>query len=524
MRATGDLWGDLMTKLLGTIETPDGTLLLDHDVPPIPGQPFTPSDIEPVVVDDLAALLARFDRSGANGVGSAAADWVNLDDRMNFITNLFVSRHHRIELFQPPFDGAVVADIEAGRIPGQKFSIGGSIAAPPRRPPPTIGTRRFTDTFLEGLRAASDWPADQAVSTFFEDSGEGHAQLFARLARLSAGDVPDEQLPGIAAFVTAEEPWPEWADPELVQNGQKFFRRWGPQLGMALWMASLPADYACAKGAEPLARTARLTGKPKRRYVETGQMIINAMTPGALETGALGYKTIRHVRLMHAAVRHLLLHGEDLRSPAGDPIEAWDDALGVPLNQEDLIGCLFSFSVVGVDSLRRSGVRVDDSEAEAYIHAWNLVGHQLGIRSDLLPLDWADSEAIWEHIKARAYAESDAGRELTAAAIECMRDLIRIAPLGGLPASGIRHYLGDQTAQLLGVPKADWTRWFFTFVEVSDTLFDRTWARLPGVPNLSAVLGLRMLRGFELTERDGDRSSFQIADELRAAWGMGNAP
>ncbi len=437
VRATGDLWGDLMTKLLGTIETPDGTLLLDHDVPPIPGQPFTPADIEPVVVDDLATLLARFDRSGANGVGSAAADWVNLDDRMNFITNLFVSRHHRIELFQPPFDGAVVADIEAGRIPGQKFSIGGSVAAPPRRPPPTIGTRRFTDTFLEGLRAASDWPADQAVTTFFEDSGEGHAQLFARLAHLSAGDVPDEQLPGIAAFVTAEEPWPDWADPELVQNGQKFFRRWGPQLGMALWMASLPADYACAKGAEPLARTARLTGKPKRRYVETGQMIINAMTPGALETGALGYKTIRHVRLMHAAVRHLLLHGKDLRSPAGDPIEAWDDALGVPLNQEDLIGCLFSFSVVGIDSLRRSGVRVNDSEAEAYIHAWNLVGHQLGIRSDLLPLDWADSEAIWGNIKARAYAESDAGRELTAAAIECMRDLIRIAPLGGFlrPAS-----------------------------------------------------------------------------------------
>ena len=123
VRATGDLWGDLMTKLLGTIETPDGTLLLDHDVPPIPGQPFTPPEIEPVVVDDLATLLARFDRSDGNGVGSAAADWVNLDDRMNFIANLFVSRHHRSELFQAPFNGAVVSDIEAGRIPGQTFSI-----------------------------------------------------------------------------------------------------------------------------------------------------------------------------------------------------------------------------------------------------------------------------------------------------------------------------------------------------------------------------------------------------------------
>ena len=359
VRATGDLWGDLMTKLLGTIETPDGTLLLDHDVPPIPGQPFIPSDIEPVVVDDLATLLARFDRSDANGVGSAAADWVNLDDRMNFITNLFVSRHHRIELFQPPFDGAVVADIEAGRIPGQIFSIGGSIAKPPRRPPPTIGTRRFTDTFLEGLRTASDWPADQAVSTFFEDSGEGHAQLFARLAqsfgrrrsgRAAARHRRIRHRRGAVARVGRYRNSSKMARSSSVDGD--------PSSAWRLWMASLPADYACAKGAEPLARTARLTGKPKRRYVETGQMIINAMTPGALETGALGYKTIRHVRLMHAAVRHLLLHGEDLRSPLGDPIEAWDDALGVPLNQEDLLGCLFSFSVVGVDSLRRSGVRV----------------------------------------------------------------------------------------------------------------------------------------------------------------------
>ena len=524
VKATGDLWGDLMTKLLGTIETPDGTLLLDHNVPPIPGQPFTPPEMKPVVVDDLATLLTRFDRSDGNGDGSAAADWVKLDDRMNFIANLFVSRHHRTELFQPPFDGAVVSDIEADRIPGQSFSICGPAPKPLLRPPPTIGTRRFTDSFLDGLRKASDWPADRAVSTFFEESGEGHAQLFGRLARLSAGDVPDDQLPGVGTFVSAQEPWPEWADRDLVERGQQFFRRWGPQLGMALWMASLPADYACAKGAEPLVRTARLTGKPKRRYVETGQMIINAMTPGALETGALGYETIRHVRLMHAAVRHLLRHGEDLRTPAGDPIEAWDDALGVPLNQEDLLGCLFSFSVVGIDSLRRSGVRVTDSEAEAYIHTWSLVGHQLGIRSDLLPLDLTDSRAIWAHIKTHAYAQSDAGRELTAAAIECMQDLIRLRPLGGLPASGIRHFLGDETAELLGVPKADWTRWFFTFVEVSDTLFDRTWGRLPGVPNLSAALGLRMLGGFERTERDGDRPSFQISDELREAWGMGNAP
>jgi hypothetical protein len=560
VRATGDLWGDLMTELLGTIETPDGTLRLDRDVPSIPGKPFVPPELHPVVVDDLATLVARFDRSKGNGRDSRAPDWVKLDDRMNFITNLFVSRHHRTELFQPPFNPAVLADIQADRIPGQArvtagragergdsarqdqspdtpvlsenrgcFGLGlllpGRATPAPKHPPaPTIGLEQFTDDFLDGLRTAGDDPADRAVSTFFEETGAGHSELFERLARLSASGEPDEDLPGVGTFVSAEEPWPDWADRDLVRQGQQVFGDWGPQLGMALWMASLPADYACAQGAEPLARTARLTGKPKRRYVETGQMIIDAMTPDALDPGANGYKTVRHVRLMHAAVRHVLLHADEVESPEGKPLEPWDDALGVPLNQEDLLGCLFSFSVVGIDSLGRSGVHISDDEAEAYIHAWSVVGHQIGIRTDLLPLDWAGSKSIWERLKVRAYAPSDAGRELTAAAIDCMQDLIRSKRLRGLPATGIRHYLGDETADLLGVPKADWTRMFFTFVEGTDSIFDRTWVRAPGTRSMTAALGRRMLRGFELYERDGDRPKFEITDELREAWGIGKAP
>ena len=173
---------------------------------------------------------------------------------------------------------------------------------------------------------------------------------------------------------------------------------------MALWMASLPANYACARGAEPLVRTARLTRSPKRRYVETGQMIIDAMTPGALVPGHAGYRTVRHVRLMHAAVRHVLLHADEIDGAREAGIEPWDHSFGVPINQEDLLGCLLSFSVVGIESLDRSGVRLSPDEREAYVHVWNLVGHQLGIADGLLPLDWADSKLLWERVKKLEYA------------------------------------------------------------------------------------------------------------------------
>jgi len=417
----------------------------------------------------------------------------------------------------------VLAEIKAERVPPPSEKATSFDPAHHERLR-TVGAARFTDGFLERLRAEGDDPADAAVAAFFDATGLEHTELFRGLARATAlYGADDEDLPGVSAFVTAAEPWPDWADPQLVREGQRVFGRWGPQLGMALWMASLPANYACAKGAEPLVRTARLTRNPKRRYVETGQMIIDAMTPGALEPGARGYRTVRHVRLMHAAVRHVLLRAEQIPGAQAAGIEPWDDALGVPINQEDLIGCLLSFSVVGIESLERSGARLSEADREAYVHAWNLVGYQLGIRNGLLPLDWADSKLVWERLKKLEYAPSDAGRELTSAALACIQDLIGTKRFRGLPATGIRHYLGDETADLLGVPAADWTRVFFKFVQGTDTFYDRAAALVPGRHRLTAEVGRRMLRGFELCERGGYRPAFEITDELKQAWGMNPA-
>jgi hypothetical protein len=513
----GDVWGDLMTAVLGTIETPDGVMQLDCDVPCLPGVPFVPLDLQPVVVSELARLLQRFDRSHGNGVGSNADDWVKLDDRMNFISNLFVSRHHRVDYYNPPFSDAVLAVIEADRIPG--------VSTNPRwHQPATIGLSQFTDEFINKLIYKGDDPADAAVDQFFTAEFAGHSELFRHLARSAGpGGDTDEKLPGVSEFVEAVEPWPDWADPDLVRQGQQVFCDWGPQLGLGLWMASLPADYACARGAEPLVRTARLTQSPKRRYIETGQMIIDAMTPDALSEGGSGYVAVRRVRVMHAAVRHVLLHADEIVGARAAGIEPWDTNLyGIPLNQHDLLGCLFSFSVVGIDALKRSGVRLHDADAEAYIHAWNLVGHMIGIEEGLLPLDWNDAQTLWESQKKLEYRRSEAGIELTASAIEAMHDLFgNNFFMRGIPAAGIRHYLGGETAEILGVPRADpLGRAFFLMVQVLDSVYERTVSRLPGTRSATELLGLLMLHGFVNFERDGERPNFEISDELKKAWGI----
>ena len=305
------------------------------------------------------------------------------------------------------------------------------------------------------------------MAEYFKAPEVGHSTLFRGLSSASVGAPIDEDLPGIGPFAKLEESWPDWANPDLVRDGQRVFGEFGPQLGMGLFMASLPADYAFAKGVQALGRTARLTRDPKRRYVETGQMIIDVMTPGALDPGRNGYRVVRHVRLMHAAVRHVLLHLAEIESDAVVPIEPWDDALGLPINQLQLLGTLLSFSVEEIEALKRSGVRLSTYQMEAYIHVWNLVGHQIGIQGDLLPLSSADSQELWDHRRRTEYGPTPEGKELTKAAIACMQELFGFTQLPGLPATGIRHYLGNETADMLGVPKADWTRRHFR-THVSD--------------------------------------------------------
>jgi len=124
-RWIGDAWDDIMTMTLGTLQSPEGTMRLDHDVPLPSSQKFVPQDLAQVTVSELQTLLARFNRAKENGKESFARNWANFDDRMNFITNLFVSRHHVPDMFAQPFDQAIIDSLAAGRTPPPPFQGSG---------------------------------------------------------------------------------------------------------------------------------------------------------------------------------------------------------------------------------------------------------------------------------------------------------------------------------------------------------------------------------------------------------------
>jgi len=66
--------------------------------------------------------MARYDRArGTTDYWSGSIDWRKLDDRMNFIVNLFRSRQMDDELLGQPFTDAQRACIEGWTMPGPEL-------------------------------------------------------------------------------------------------------------------------------------------------------------------------------------------------------------------------------------------------------------------------------------------------------------------------------------------------------------------------------------------------------------------
>jgi len=388
----------------------------------------------------------------------------------------------------------------------------------------SVGSERFDSDFLEKLRSDGDPDADAAIATFFDDELDAPAEGLMN-AMIRHHPNADEASPALSAFLNEPVELPEWYDDELFVAGQQLFAAYLPQFGLALWMASIPAGYAGARDVKVLWGTRQLREHPKRRFLETGQFVLDVMTPGSLEPGSKGLNDIRHVRLMHAAVRHMLTHEAD-----DIEIKKWDDSTGVPINQEALLATMFTFNVVGIQSVNKFGIHLNDEEREAYIHAWSVIGYLMGVRGDLLPLNYADSAAIWQAIKDKEYDESPEGVALTAAAINVMRDLIPGRFVDGLPAAGLQFLLGRQTAKLLGVGRPSWTYALFLPMHAFGDLSHRFQHDFAPGRWASERLGRQVMKSFIEGEWNDERRprtvkrngkiAFEVEPEIRRAIGL----
>lgn len=389
-------------------------------------------------------------------------------------------------------------------------------------PTPVVGTSgRWSDALLDRMRELGDPVADVPVAAVLERGGVGEVREIMRTLVRVEQPVPEQMPDELQAYLVETLALPEWADMRKINRGQQLFETWGVLIAMCLFCASLPSSYAAANGVKVLYLTARLDTDARRRVMETGQFLMDALAVGGLDEHGKGRRTIQRVRLMHGAVRHLI-KARNEKTPG-----MWDPDWGTPINQEDLAGTLLSFSYVVADPLRRLGVRVSDEDVDAYLHLWNVIGHLLGVRDELLVRDVADAGALVDAIRRRQFKASLEGQELTRALLELMDELTPLHRFDDTIPPLVRHLIGDETADLLCVPKSDLTDEFGWLSRVANWFFVHVLGRIErGLPRYRLVsriahpFGRDLLEAMFKLERGGERAPFDIPDHLARNWDL----
>ena len=353
-------------------------------------------------------------------------------------------------------------------------SIQAAEATGARRPPVAmhlrIGGHELNLDWAHGTEAAQTVPHVQPV----EAEGLSFAdRLRTRLLAdhaTPAGTLP-EWAESLCDYFGRTSQLPSWADQDRIDRASRLAVLYGILDTLILCCGSLPWCYLDANGVPVLASTQRLQGsRVYRRIWETSHFVVNAVEPGGLGPEGKGVFMAQRVRLLHAAVRNRLLAP---RPPQGSPegradtagamrssVEAVDwNRIGLPLNQEDMAYVLLTFSYVAIAGLRKLGARPSKEDADAYVHLWNVVGHVLGIRQELMAETFEDAEALFHILVDRVRVkpplretpdQPDKGRLLTKSLVAWME---QVAPrrMQSVPSILITHLLGRENAALLGV-------------------------------------------------------------------------
>jgi hypothetical protein len=378
---------------------------------------------------------------------------------------------------------------------------------------------KYTDALMDEMRKFGDPPADGAIEAL---SNVHQLQAVQKmLDQMITNDaVTPENIPTEVATFWEESRSLANSAAGVIAEGEVFFAEHGPEIMLVLGFYSLPMDYA-ARGVRVLYDTGYLVTHPNRRLLETMQMVIDVMSPGGLACEGKGITTALKVRLMHAAIRYLLLHGQGSVASSGDPPRTytypiWDSSLGLPINQEDMAGTLMSFSFLVLDGLRKLGIDVSSTEELAFLRAWRVVGTILGVNSKVIPETMEEASELTELIISRQIRPSQESCLMTAKLLEMYQKNVTGPIFRGVPAALMRRFLPKDMADKLGVPK---NLFYDVLVRVVGTItvYANQFLKVGIDRTLYRRFSIRFLQ-FMINMNRGVRPNFAIPTQLDKDW------
>ena len=316
---------------------------------------------------------------------------------------------------------------------------------------------------------------------------QGNAALAAWPSQLEPAPVtPPDMVAALQAYLHAARALPDWADAAKIEQAERVFFEYGALSCVLLFCASLPECYVVPDLAEVLHTTGQLEQRAEYRIRSTAAMVFPVMMAGGLASAdGGGVAQVLKVRLIHATVRNLILRGEPqaavaaLAAQAGaftagsgvvPPLEVLRTTSGMhralyahgwklgedglPCNQEELAYTLLTFGFVFLRGLRTLGLRLSRSDEEAYLHAWNVVGHLLGIERELMADTMQDAATLFARMQARGRAEPVQPDPRPALGRTLMHTMSQVIPLGvakPFPVLMTRLLCGPLTSRELGL-------------------------------------------------------------------------
>lgn len=373
----------------------------------------------------------------------------------------------------------------------------------------------LSDADWDAARLRTDPAADEVVACLVDELGPGEAQKFFNLLIRNI-DIPLTQVPDyVKDFLSAQAALPDWADPVKITRAQQVFLDRGLSLMVILYFKSLPTCYLDRRTAEVLVMTGRLSGREwpetyARRVAETLQFVLDVMRQDGLRAGGSSVQTILKVRLMHASVRYFVQRHPDWC------MDDWQ----APISQAGLVMTLMTFGQVMVEGLAQMGQPLDETDAEAYFHAWRVAGHILGIEVALNPVDLAAGTILMHDLMARNAEASEAGKACAAALVAFSQDYLRGQHLDVLAAKLVERMMGTQYTALLGLQPRQgyWAnllpRTLIRLLRLSERIEDR-W---PSLGHASDAVGLALIRGLRSSYRSYKGRGLELPQEMQQAW------
>ena len=143
---------------------------------------------------------------------------------------------------------------------------------------------------------------------------------------------------------------------------------------------------------------------------------------------------------MHASVRYYTYQSRK-----------WHDDWGVPINQEDMAGTNLSFSLIVLRGLRLLGFNTSESDQEAFLHTWAVIGYLTGLDEDLISENQKIGDELDDTIKRRQFCASPHGQELTESLIAHILAVNKSKATDDDILGLMRYLLGTEISDLLAI-------------------------------------------------------------------------